>query len=340
MVKKVLIGQKMNRINSCLTLGLFVLLFSCGNKTEKPKEINKSNNSEVVAPKVVSVPEFNADSAYSFIKKQVDFGPRIPGTPAHNKTAKWLASKFAQYADSVSVQDATVKTWDNKTFTGKNIQAFFQPEKPRRVLLSAHWDTRPFSDEDTHSPNKAFDGADDGGSGVGVLLEIARVLSVSAKTDIGVDIVLFDVEDWGNPKLDDTYCLGSQYWARNFSAKHKPYFGVNLDMVGAANARFTREGFSMQYAAPFVSKVWNSAAKLGYNYYFIFEDVNGVVDDHYYVSKFAGIPSIDIINYNRYNGSRGGFGQHWHTQKDNMSIIDKATLFAVGSVVLDVIYYE
>lgn len=328
---------KMKRYIALLPL---FFMFACGN--EKPKQADKPSNNNVVVtpPRVVEVPEFNADSAYNFIKKQVDFGPRIPGTTAHAKTADWLVKKFKEYADEVSVQEATLTTWDKKSFNIKNIQASFQPENPRRVLLSAHWDTRPHSDMDLVEPKKSFDGADDGGSGVGVLLEIARAIKNGPKSDIGIDIVLFDLEDWGNPDLNDTYCLGSQYWAKNFNGKHKPYFGINLDMVGAANAKFSKEGYSMQYALPYVAKVWNSASKLNFSNYFIFDDVNGIVDDHYYVSKYAGIPSLDIINYNRYNGTRGGFGTHWHTQKDNMNVIDKATLHAVGSVVLDVVYYE
>lgn len=319
-------------------LALIVLLAACGpGKKEKPQT---GNPPPVAEQPYKQAPPFNPDSAYYFIEKQVSFGPRIPNTAAHARCAEWLRAEFGKYADSVHIQTAKLFTWDKKYLDAKNIQASFAPEKSRRILLTAHWDTRPFSDEDPLKPGSTFDGADDGASGVGVLLEIARILKNVPLENIGVDIVLFDAEDWGNSDIGDSYCLGSQYWARNFSGKYKPYFGINLDMVGAAGARFCREGFSTQYAAAYVNKVWNAAARSGYSSYFLMEDVPGVIDDHYYVSQLAGIPSLDIINYSRYNGSQGGFGAHWHTQKDNMQVIDKQTLQAVGTVLLDVLYNE
>lgn len=322
----------MKKIIPIFCLGLMA---SCGNNTEVKKPSTPIEN---VPAKTVVVPDFNADSAYYFVKKQVDFGPRIPGTPAHTKAANWYVELLKEYADSISIQEMEVKTWDQKLIKGKNIQAFFSPQKSRRVLLSAHWDTRPFSDRDLEHPKKTFDGADDGASGIGILLEIARVLKNNPNPEVGVDMVFFDVEDWGNPDIEDTYCLGSQYWAKNFKNTYKPYFGINLDMVGAADARFAQEGYSNYYASPFVYKIWNTASRLGYTQYFVYETVPAVIDDHYYVSKFAGIPSVDIINYNKNNSI--GFGAHWHTQKDNMSVIHKATLDAVGSVVLNVVYNE
>lgn len=327
----------MRKLSLILALGL---LFSCGDNKKSPEAPPVKDQLVVETPKV-DVPHFSADSAYAFIAKQVSFGPRIPGTEAHEKTAAWLIDKLEEYCDSVAVQEAEFTTWDGKKVRGKNIQAFVQPNNPRRILLSAHWDTRPFSDEDMLHPKKTFDGADDGGSGVGVLLEMLRSIKyANEKPKVGLDIVFFDVEDWGNGDINDSYCLGSQYWARNYAGRFKPYFGMNLDMVGAFGAKFAKEGFSMQYALPFVAKIWNNAGKLGMSNYFIYEDVPAVIDDHYYVNKLAAIPTVNIINYNRYNGSSGGFGTHWHTQKDNMSVIDKATLHAVGTVVMDVVYHE
>src|SRR5690606_7647192 len=183
-----LVGLKMIKMKRYIALLPLLFAFACGN--EKPKQNDKPSVKDVVVapPRVVEVPEFNADSAYNFIKKQVEFGPRIPGSAAHAKTAEWLIKKFKEYADEVSVQETTLTTWDNKSFKIKNIQASFQPDKPRRVLLSAHWDTRPYSDMDLAEPKKSFDGADDGGSGVGVLLEIARAMKNGPQSDIGVDI--------------------------------------------------------------------------------------------------------------------------------------------------------
>jgi Zn-dependent M28 family amino/carboxypeptidase len=231
----------------------------------------------------------------------------------------------------VQIQSGSVQT-EEKKMPVKNIIASFNPEKNTRILLAAHWDTRPVSDRDEKFKDKPFDGANDGASGVGVLLEIARQASV-AKPNLGIDIIFFDMEDYGKE-----YCLGSAYWAKNF---HKPgysaQYGILLDMIGAKDAVFPREGLSRQYAPYVVKKIWNKAAHLGYSHYFIFQDVHELTDDHANIILLANIPCVNIIHFDPVTND---FGTFHHRQSDNMSIIDKNTLKAVGQTVLEVVWEE
>lgn len=288
----------------------------------------------------VAAPSFNADSAYSFIQKQVDFGPRIPGSSEHTACAAYLVGKLTSYGFDTQIQKGTVETFDGKKFSLKNIIAAFKPEQKSRVLICSHWDTRPWADDETDETyaSKPFDGANDGASGVGVALEIARQVQATSP-HIGVDIILFDLEDYGDPEGDSkTWCLGSQYWAQNpHNPSYTANFGVLLDMVGNTNAVFPKEAQSMDYASAVVNKVWKAAEERGYRDFFdpIVRSHVGT-DDHIFVNQ-AGVPCIDIIEY---DAKTEGFGDYHHTRKDNMQIINKATLKAVGQTLLDVIYNE
>lgn len=282
--------------------------------------------------------DFSGDSAYKFIEKQLEFGPRIPNTDAHVKCAEWLADKFKGWADEVNVQQTQVNAHDGTIFNIRNIIASFKPGAKSRVMVTAHWDSRPFADQDDNNPDAPVPAANDGGSGVGVILELARQLSLQAPT-IGVDFILFDAEDYGAYEVENSFCLGSQYWAKN---KHKPgyaaRFGINLDMVGAKNARFYQEGFSLQYGQNHVHKVWAAAHQLGYGTYFPWDMVDfGLTDDHYYVITQAGIPMVEVADYNPYNAE---WFPHWHKTTDNIDAISSETLKAVGHTVLEVVYRE
>lgn len=330
-------------IRSFFVLSLF-LMVSCGKDRNQKKTVPHEQNQLKV-----NVPAFNADSAYQFVKRQVDFGPRIPNTQPHNHAADYFVQKLKSYGAVVSVQQFQTPNYSGRTLNLKNIIASFNPDKTKRILLAAHWDTRPFSDKDAGQPNATFQGANDGASGVGVLLEIARVLHAATPPDIGVDIIFFDGEDWGEKEgeqnshplpegLTDWWCLGSQHWARN---KHKPnysaYFGILLDMVGARNAQFHREEYSREFAPSIVEKVWNHAQRLGYSYVFVKKDQGPVTDDHYFVNTVAKIPMIDIIHY---EPGVGYFGDFHHNQKDNIGLISKDMLGIVGTTILNVLYYE
>ena len=313
-----------------------VLGFASCNGPDKP-----DHKDPVVTPpkKVQTPPTFNADSAYLFIEKQVAFGPRVPGTKAHYNTFLFLRESLQKLADTVYVQNAQAKTFDNKTIPIYNLIGAFNPEMSKRVMLFAHWDTRPFADQDDSAQNQPILGANDGGSGVGVLLEIARLIHQKKLENIGVDILFFDAEDWGNGSVDDSYCLGSQYWGKNpHVPSYQANYGILLDMVGAKDAQFAVEGFSNQEAPFVVSKVWNMASQLGYSNTFVSFNRGYVTDDHYYVNKYTGIPVIDIIHYEPKIGS--SFGSFWHTHDDNMDIIDRTTLNKVGQTLLNVLYSE
>jgi glutaminyl-peptide cyclotransferase len=330
-----LLGRFKNKLQLFFSIIILLCIASCGTETEKPKETPPVTVAEI---KRVPTPDFNADSAYAYIKAQVDFGPRIPATSAHDKCAAYLVSKLKSFGFTVTVQNGTVQTFDKKQFNISNIIAQFNPSAQSRIMLCSHWDTRPWADSDKKDPNKPFDSANDGPSGVGVAMEVARQISIS-KPNIGVDIMYFDLEDYGEDGGDEaTWCLGTQYWANNIvPANYYANFGILLDMVGSANATFPREGNSVNLASSSVDKVWKAASNVGYGNYFIAQTKQFVgVDDHIYVNK-AGVPCIDIIEYNQ---ASGGFGDYHHTHKDNMSIIDKGTLKAVGQTLLEVIYTE
>lgn len=323
--------------------GSGLLVSGCKSGEDKPNNPIPTPAEPITKPVLVS-PEFNADSAYYFVGKQVSFGPRVPGTAAHAKCAEWLFAKLKQYTPNVSFNGGKTKTFDGKTFTVKNVVAEFNPEAKKRVLLCAHWDTRPFADQDVTARDKPIEGANDGGSGVGVLLEIARLMKEKAPT-IGIDIILFDIEDYGQPHdskyppMDDSYCLGSQYWGKNPHRKgYKADWGILLDMVGAANARFTMEGNSLEQAGDATRKVWDIAAQLGIPN-FIATPGPEITDDHYYIFQLTDIPVLDIIEYDAASPSRT-FSRTWHTHQDVMANISTETLKAVGQTVAEAVYRE
>lgn len=329
-----------NRI--LLIAGLIIVLFaSCAGEGNR----RSSSGSPIQDRPTVEVPVFNQDSAYAYVASQVAFGPRVPNTEAHRETAAWLSTTLGRLADTVQVQQARVRAFDGTVLNISNIIASFNPQASSRILLCAHWDSRPFADYDPDPANhfKPIPGANDGASGVGVLIEIARVLSEN-DPGMGVDIVLFDAEDYGeheqsNQNAEDSWGLGSQYWSNNpHRHDYNARFGILLDMVGAAGAQFRQEGFSMFYAPNIVRKVWATARRIGYGAYFVEQQGGYVTDDHYYVNKIRNIPTINIIHQE--DNNLHGFFPQWHTLEDDMDIIDPNTLKAVGQTVLTVIYEE
>lgn len=285
------------------------------------------------------VPVFNADSAYQSVATLVGFGPRIPGTPVQLKAAGWLITRMKVYADTVYVQHTTVTAWNKKQLPCFNIIGSFNPSAKERILLLTHWDTRPYSDNDPIKANrtKPFDGADDGGSGTAVLLEVARQLHLK-RPDIGIDILLVDDEDYGNDQVAHSFCLGTQYWATHPQVPgYTADYGILLDMVGARNAHFLMEGQSRRYASAPMNMFWNTGNQLGYSDYFRYGRTRvSIEDDHQYVNQLIHIPTFDVINLHR--DPDNPFAAHWHTQQDNLSIIDTSTLKAVGQTLLQVVY--
>lgn len=333
----------MKEIRILLVLLALAGLWGC-DSSNQPEPEKPVTQPEKPLPPVV-VPMFNADSAYAFTQKQVDFGPRVPETPAHDSTLAWLHAKLSGFADTVYLQSdkATVYNGQKKRFT--NIIASFNPNAGKRIMLCAHWDTRPFADQDENPANwkTPIDGANDGASGVAILIELARLLK-DHPVDIGVDLILFDLEDYGEPKFDargrpDTYALGSQYWSRHphvsgYTAK----YGILMDMVGAKGSTFRMEEYSMRFAPDVMKRVWKVAGDLGYSGFFMYTPAQPIQDDHFYVNTIMGLPTIDIIHLN--NAGQHLFHHSWHTMDDNMEVIDVNTLRAVGQTVTKVVYLE
>jgi glutaminyl-peptide cyclotransferase len=328
-------------INSVIFLGLLLVVTSCNNQPTESVSVDAQPKSKKAM--FNSAPDFNADTAYLFVKQQVDFGPRVPGSKAHQQCGEFIEKKLRDYSMEIITQRPTLTTYDGKQHRLYNIIGVYKPELQKRILLFAHWDTRHIADRDTKDKDKPILGADDGASGVGVLLEIARQIHL-AQPELGIDFFFTDLEDYGQPddyssqRQENSWCLGAQYWAANPHVPgYKANYGILLDMVGAKNAVFPREGTSLYYAPDIVDKVWRTAQALGYGALFVNDRSGNTTDDHLYVNRIANIPSIDIVHMNPMSGS---YGFYHHTHNDNMDIIDPTTLKAVGQTVLQVLFNE
>lgn len=324
-------------------LAISSIAFACS----KSKPTSQAEESSLQNPSTLLLGEFSADSAYKFIAEQVAFGPRVPGTTPHRECRRYLINRLRGFnPDSIFVQDGEVTAFNGDRLPITNIIARYNTSTPRRILLVAHWDTRPWADKEDNidERHQPFDGANDGGSGVGVLLEIARNLSIKAP-NIGVDIMFVDAEDYGDTsgfdQKEDTWCLGTQYWINHgmkpYSSDDLPVYGILLDMVGGRNARFHYEYFSQENATKPTIKVWSEAERLGHNDKFIRSIGGAVTDDHVFLTR-NGIPTTDIIE--TLNSETSSFPPTWHTLDDNLTNIDKNTLKAVGETVLNVVYKE
>jgi len=328
-------------ISRTLLLVVVSSLLACGN-------LRRQTADNAVAEQPTG-PSFNADSAYHFCQRQCDFGPRIMNSAAHDNCAAWIGQQFERYGLTVTPQHAMLRGYDGTQLRSTNIIASFKPALEERILLCAHWDSRPWADNDPDPANhhKPVMAANDGASGVAVMLEVARLLQLAGDSlSVGVDFICFDAEDWGFPQWaegedpGDTWALGAQYWAANPHKKdYKARFGILLDMVGGQGAQFYQEGMSVQYASTIVNKVWRAARVAGYGSFFPMEKGGYITDDHIPVNTVAHIPCIDIIPY--YPAcEQSSFGPTWHTIIDDMEHIDKATLQAVGQTVIQVIFSE
>ena len=338
-----------------ITLGVAVAALAIGGlhyyKNADSKVQNIEETEEVAKVNPVG-PSFNADSAYAFTKAQCDFGPRDMNSRGHDLCGEWIVSKFKEYGCKVTTQTATLAGYDGTKLRSRNIMASINPAATTRILLCAHWDSRPWADNDPDSANwrKPILAANDAASGVAVMLELARIIGKSKdekafNKQLGIDFVCFDAEDWGTPQWADvadnadSWALGAQYWSKNLPQGYEARYGILLDMVGGVGAKFYREGMSMQYAPEIVKKVWRAAREVGFGSYFPKEDGGVITDDHVPVNQFAKIPTIDIIPYYA-DCQQSSFGPTWHTLADNMENIDKNTLKAVGQTLVQVIYKE
>jgi hypothetical protein len=331
-------NQIMKRIAAFFTAGV-VFFTSCGgsNNNEQKKEAP----ADTVAAKPLNLPVFDADTAYDYVGRQVALGPRTPGSPAQTKCASWMELQLNKSCDTVYKQSVHVTGGDGKSLPCINLIGAINPKATRRILFLTHWDSRPWADQDTKNADKPILAADDAGSGVAVLLEVARQIKAHGlPANLGIDILLTDVEDYGQTAWgENSYCLGTQYWAVHpHTPGYKAEFGVLLDMVGARGAQFPLEGFSAQFAGDVQQKIWKAAADAGFSSFFPFSVNVSITDDHVPVNRLAGIKTVDIINLT--NDPEKPFAPHWHTHADVMDIIDKSSLKAVGQTLLQTIYQE
>ncbi len=318
------------------------LTCSSGCTTTPPAKESRPAASSPEQP--VTVPPFDADSAYVNVARQLEFGPRVPGSPAQEKTAAWLCSELARHGAEVTLQEGHVSAYDGTLLPIRNIIGAYNPEARQRILLVAHWDSRHIADQDPDPAkrNRPVPAANDGASGVGVLLEVARQLGRQAPRT-GIDIFLTDAEDygapdsWTQPHKEEHWALGTQYWCRHpHKAGYQASFAILLDMVGAADATFYKEYFSTHFAGNIVDKVWQTAERLGYGQYFIPQTGGAITDDHYFINALTGIPSIDIIDTR--TEAESAFYPYWHTTEDTLDKISHQTLRAVGETLLQIIY--
>ena len=308
---------------------LCFLVVSC--KQDKPVP------EAIVKKEPVKIPPSNADSLFAFIEAQVGFGHRYPSAPGHLKIREWIKAKMSSYGATVQEQAFKVSFYDVKDADAYNIIASINPNHNKRILLAAHYDSRIVAEKDPDETKKddPILGADDGASGVSVLIEIARVVQQNP-IDLGIDFIFFDAEDNGAPTVNNTWCLGSQYWSNNLHERnYKASFGILFDMVASKGASFPKEGVSQRYAKKYQDKIWTLAQRMGYGDLFIDKKIDPLIDDHLYVNQIAGIPMLDIINYDI---ATDKFGHYHHTHKDNMSIIDKRTIRVVTQVALATLY--
>ena len=313
-------------IYSLITAGT---MLSCGRSGQNTAETANAAEAQ---------PTFCTDSAMSYLKAQTDMGPRVPGTDAHARCAAYLQATLERFgADTVTVQDTTVTAWNGDRLPLHNIMARFgSRDGVAPVLLVAHWDSRPWADSETDKTLAAqpIDGANDGASGVAILLEIARQASVNG-TKVPIEILLVDGEDYGahGDEGDETsWCLGTQAWLASnpYADSQRPRFAILLDMVGGRGAMFNREYISDAYARAIVDMVWHEAAAMGLSERFVNEPGGAVVDDHLFLNR-AGIPAIDIIE--NQNSETGSFNPTWHTHNDTYENIDPSTIGDTGRLV-------
>lgn len=314
---------------------LSISTIGCHNRAQQ----DNNTTTDTVTQNKITVPSFDADNAYNDVAKQVSFGPRTPGSTAQKQCADWMETELKQVCDTVYKQEVKVTGGDGKSLPCINLVGVIHPKASKRILLLTHWDSRPWADMDVTGKDKPILAADDAGSGVGVLLEVAKEIKEhNISPDLGIDILFTDVEDYGKDAWGEaSYCLGTQYWAKHPHVPgYKANFGILLDMVGARNAQFPLEGISAQVAGDVQQMVWQAAGTAGYSSYFPYTQGAEITDDHVFVNKLTNIPTIDIINLSGVGDSP--FAPHWHTHQDNMEIIDKNTLKAVGQTLLQVIY--
>ena len=306
-------------------LGAIVVLGCGGAEGELPRSVES----------MVYSPRFNGASAYELVRRQVEFGPRVPGTDGHVAMAGWLQEYLGERADTLIVQRFTHATVNDDTLPLHNFLARFRVPGTQPILLLAHWDTRPISDNaaDPADRDRPVPGANDGASGTAILLELASMMKQDAPPR-SVDILLVDGEDYGDFGVGLDVFLGSRYFAANMPESYDAEFGVLLDMVGDRDLEIYVEGHSNRLAPEVVDLVWGIAHRLGFDDVFYRNTRHTMNDDHIPLNE-AGIPTIDVIDFDYPVGPENVY---WHTPQDTTDKVSASSLGVVGAVMTRLIY--
>jgi len=275
------------------------------------------------------VGEFDGQRAFGYLEQQMRFGPRIPGTPAHDSAADWIHALLRARADTVIVQEFAHKTKSGQVLHLRNLLARFRPQAAERVLFLAHWDTRPTADADSDIARRKrpVPGANDGASGVAVLLGVADALKAKpSPLAVGVDLLFVDGEDYGNFADTNDVLIGSRWFAAHQPVGYPPLYAVLFDMVGDKDLTIYYESNSQAFAPEVVDRVWRTAADLGYGRAFMQGVKHSLIDDHVALQK-AGIHAIDVVDFDYGPGNA-----YWHTTQDTIDKVSAASLKIVGDV--------
>ena len=314
------------------TLFILLLTFFLNCSDNSPQKKNPPSLRDVDVAQSF-IPEFNGRTAFDYVKGQVKFGPRNPGSIAHERCLDYLEFEMRKYANAVNLQTFTHAGYDGKPLKMTNVISSFNLQASTRILLVAHWDSRPWADQDTDPNNQQHPiiGANDGASGVAILMEIARNLKIHPPK-VGVDILFVDGEDYGKEGDSHNYLLGSKYFATHLPQGFSPIFGVVVDMVGDKELQIQKEPTSLKYAPDIVELIWSTAKQL--NIYQFSESLqNSVMDDHVPLNN-AGIKTIVLIDFDYPDESN----RFWHTMDDTVDKCSSESLEAVGRVLTHVIY--
>jgi glutaminyl-peptide cyclotransferase len=316
-----------------LAVLLGLLLVACGDRTHKEQTMTPA----FVPPQ--TLPAFDGARAFDLLERQVSFGPRAPNSAAHAQCLEFYLRFFDSLGIATETQRFEIAGYDGRMLKLANVIARVRPDASERILLCAHWDSRPFADMETDPSRELMPipGANDGASGVAVLLGLAEILS-KQPPDVGVDFVLFDGEDYGREGDESMFLLGSKYFAASLDTDRRYRFGVLLDLVGDREAEFPLEALSRQYAGDIQRMLWGEARRLGLAQ-FTDREHGAILDDHVPLNTVAGIKTVNIIDAALVgHDASSPRRRYWHTLDDTPAQCAPETLKAVGRLLLSIIY--
>lgn len=319
-----------SRFPLCLSVATLLSFVAC--TSDQSKDVRKPAKNQP-ATTAISIPDFSGKEAFDYLLAQTNFGPRNPGSPSHRNCLEYLVNELSRFSDAVNRQEFTHGGSRGEQIKLTNIIASFNLTATNRVLLAAHWDSRPYADEDKDPKkrDKPIIGANDGASGVAVLLQLAKMMK-QIPPPLGVDIILFDGEDFGQKGDLTNFLLGSKYFASHKPTTFNPQFGILLDMIGDAQLEIQKEKSSVRFAPDLVQLVWATAERLGLREFSPYEGPD-LYDDHIPLNE-AGIKMIDLIDFHYPDQTH----RYWHTSEDTPDKCSPSSLQVVGTLLTHLIY--